>query len=338
VKIKFFKKSPKISVVLPSYNHGKFIAKAIESVLDQSFGDIELIIIDDLSNDESWEVIKKFNDKRIISIQNDRHSYASMGVNEAIANIATGKYIAIHNSDDIWKQDKLAIQYNFLQNNLNIGAVFTDVNFIDGDELPLEISMLKKAPNFSNINRNRHEWILYLIKNGNTFCHPSALIRKSCFKKVGLYKNNLLQLPDFDMWMRILMHFDIHVINQKLVNYRILKDMTNTSSPMQRNDIRVANEFYNVFANLKSITSFKALCKIFPALEKYKYVKNNDINFLMAISILELRPHIFAQHFALDLLSEVMGDDERREYICKNYNFSLSDLFALTGEINVYNL
>ncbi|MBK7953301.1 MAG: glycosyltransferase family 2 protein [Candidatus Accumulibacter sp.] len=122
---------PKVSVILTSFNHAQFIGESIESVLNQSFGDFELIIWDDASADGSWEMIHTFPDRRIRSFRNSRNEGPVFGVNKAISEVATGQYIAIHHSDDVWEPDKLQQQVPVLDAHPEIGAVFTWVKIID---------------------------------------------------------------------------------------------------------------------------------------------------------------------------------------------------------------
>ena len=101
---------PKVSVILISYNHEKFIREAIESVLNQTFTDFELIIWDDASSDDSWAIINSYNDSRIKAFLNDETRRGIYGINKAISEVASGEYLAIHHSDDVWASEKLQKQ------------------------------------------------------------------------------------------------------------------------------------------------------------------------------------------------------------------------------------
>jgi glycosyltransferase involved in cell wall biosynthesis len=93
---------PKISVILTSFNHEKYIREAIESVLVQTFIDFELIIWDDASTDQSWDIINSYSDTRIKAYRNEvNRRYV---INRAIIEVASGQYIAIHHSNDIWEK------------------------------------------------------------------------------------------------------------------------------------------------------------------------------------------------------------------------------------------
>ena len=97
---------PKVTVIIPSYNHAKFIGEAIQSVLDQTFQDFEILIRDDGSKDNSIEIIKQFTDSRIKFAANPHNMGACYTANTMIDE-ANGEYIALLNSDDVWMLDKL---------------------------------------------------------------------------------------------------------------------------------------------------------------------------------------------------------------------------------------
>ena len=180
--------NPKITVIINSFNHGKFIKQSINSVLNQSFKDFELIIWDDASPDNSWEVIKSFKDHRIRSYQN-KYNTSGLGlVDNVIKNYAKGEYVAILHSDDYWHIDKLKIQYEFLSKNKEYGACYTWANIIDDDGIDINDS----DPHFNIFrqpNRSSSEWIKFFFESGNAICHPSNLVRKKCYEEVG-FRNN----------------------------------------------------------------------------------------------------------------------------------------------------
>lgn len=127
-----------VSIIMPSYNTAQYIEESIQSVINQSYRDWELIIVDDNSTDDTDIVIKKYeNDNRIIYIKNEENLGAALTRNKAIR-AAKGKYIAFLDSDDLWTSDKLSKQINFMQEN---NYVFTYHNFekIDEDSNPLNV-------------------------------------------------------------------------------------------------------------------------------------------------------------------------------------------------------
>ena len=128
--------NPKVSVILTSYNHEKFLRESIDGVLNQTFKDYELIICDDASTDHSWDIICSYDDSRIISYRNNINIVRG-NLNNMIEQVAHGEYIAIHHSDDAWEPTKLEKQVHFLDTHPTIGAVFTNAHLIgeNGDSL-----------------------------------------------------------------------------------------------------------------------------------------------------------------------------------------------------------
>ncbi|MFX0134342.1 MAG: glycosyltransferase family 2 protein, partial [Candidatus Hodarchaeota archaeon] len=127
-----------ISVVLPAYNHEKYISQSIESILSQTFKDFELIIIDDKSIDRSLKIAEEYQkkDDRIKIIRHKKNEGISKSVNDGI-DFAVGKYIAIACTDDIWKVDKLKKQISILKNNENL-IVWNEAELINKNGKLLE--------------------------------------------------------------------------------------------------------------------------------------------------------------------------------------------------------
>src|SRR5687768_3299275 len=124
--------SPLISVVMPVYNSEKYLSAAIDSILNQTCGDFELLIFDDGSTDDSWKIIKQYAqlDTRIVPFRNDINSGYVVHLNDGVLR-ANGDFIARMDSDDIALPDRLALQLDFLKNNLHVGVVGTSSIEID---------------------------------------------------------------------------------------------------------------------------------------------------------------------------------------------------------------
>ena len=168
--------APKVSIILTSYNHAKYISQAIQSVLEQTFKDFELLIVDDGSSDNSREIIKTFTDSRIKLFLYEKNRGPFEAIKECLQ-AARGKYIAIHHSDDVWQETKLEKQVDFLEKNPDYAACFTQVEFIDESG---EIYELPEKHPYKNVfvqkNRSREEWLNQLFWRMSSFCNPSALI------------------------------------------------------------------------------------------------------------------------------------------------------------------
>lgn len=198
----------KVSIIMPSFNSGKFIEKSIDSVLNQSYSDWELIIIDDCSFDNSLKIIEEYKDKdnRIRLIKNEVNSGVANARNLGIS-FAKGFYLAFLDSDDIWDSKKLEMQVNFME--LNKASIsFTQYFRIDEHE-----NRLREVSNIPEIV-NYHD----LLK-GNSIAMSTSMIKSEIigdnfFEKIGH--------EDYYFWLKILRVGNIaHGLKKNLAFYRV---------------------------------------------------------------------------------------------------------------------
>lgn len=126
-----------VSIIMPSWNTGRLIAESIQSVIDQTYPNWELLIVDDCSTDNTDEVVEKFHDERIRYFHNESNSGAALTRNHALQK-ARGEWIAFLDSDDLWMPEKLEHQLNFMQENHYVLS-YTEYEKIDEESQPLNI-------------------------------------------------------------------------------------------------------------------------------------------------------------------------------------------------------
>jgi glycosyltransferase involved in cell wall biosynthesis len=224
---------------MSSYNHAQFVGHSIESVIDQTFQDFEFLIGDDASTDETPDVVARYSDPRVAFTRHERNRGAYAVVNELLAR-CRGEYIAHLNSDDFWPLDKLAYQVQFLDGHPEFGAHFGDALFVDATD------SVRSRPsvdgyNFNQPNRTRGAWLRQFFEFGPCLCHPTVLIRRSCFDVLGGYDNRLRQTPDFDLWVRFIKRYAVYISERPLVHFRWISG-GNTSAPNVANLTRVFAE------------------------------------------------------------------------------------------------
>ncbi|MBN9124480.1 MAG: glycosyl transferase [Nitrosospira sp. 56-18] len=235
--------SPTVSVIMAAYNHAQFVEQAINSVLEQEGIDFEFLIADDGSADKTGEVIASINDERVTFFPSEINRGACVVTNELIER-AAGEFIAVINSDDYWPtQDKLAYQVKILRDNPDIGACFGRANYIDKNGQPIHKSLLPSGTIFDQENRSQGQWLRKFFYFGNCICHPTILIRKSCYQEIGMYNNRLRQLPDYDMWIRLVKRYPIFISERELINFRISPG-DSVSSQTVKNSVRIINEHF----------------------------------------------------------------------------------------------
>lgn len=235
---------PSVSVVIPSYNQGLYIEKAINSVLSQDFTDIELLISDDASPDNSWEIIHRINDPRL-RIFKQRKNLGPVGNLVFLINESCGKYVSLLNSDDYWLPGKLGKQVDIMESDPKLGACFTWADLVNeaGDVITGVEAMWSDV--FRQANRTQAEWLSHFFFRGNCICHPSMLIKRDVYRHLGFYNPALRQLPDFEMWIRLIKRYPIHIISETLVGH--LRTGDNTSALSQKNTARNLNELVEIF-------------------------------------------------------------------------------------------
>jgi alpha-1,3-rhamnosyltransferase len=211
--------SPLVSVIIPCYNHEKFVKEALQSVINQTYTNIQLIVIDDGSTDNSVEVIKELKQNFDFVFETQSNIGLSSTLNKGITKYAKGKYIAILASDDIWQENKLSIQVKFLENNKDFAMVCSNAFIVNSQSEIVD----KFYNNFTNPNISFTE-----IALGRKIIPAlTVIIRKEIFDFVGLFDKNLL-IEDWDMWLRISYKYKVAGIDAYLANYR--QHAFNTSS------------------------------------------------------------------------------------------------------------
>ena len=213
--------SPDISIILPVYNSGKYLEESIESILNQTFDNFELIIVYDKSNDNSKEIIEKYMkiDKRIIFIENETKSGIVNALNKGLE-IARGQYIARMDSDDISLSDRLETEYLFLENNKDYFLVGSNGIRIDQEGTYLEDIKLDKNPSDALINKRC------------PIIHSSIM-----FRNIGMrYEDNLSYAEDYDLYRRALeIGLKLRNIQEALVKYRMRPSSITMTKDLNKN-------------------------------------------------------------------------------------------------------
>jgi len=203
---------PLISVVIPAYNAAGYIEEAINSVLNQTFQNFEIIVVDDGSQDLTKEKVLNYSDPRIKYIYKENGG-PSTARNTGIK-AARGNYIAFLDYDDIWIPQKLEKQLARFSLEPELGLVYSWVQSINPDGSDRFVA---KPEN--------EGWVYNDLFLGN-FQHNGSvqLIKKECFEKTGYFDESLLNVQDWDMWLRLAKYFKFGVVKEILVKYRVRPD------------------------------------------------------------------------------------------------------------------
>lgn len=204
--------SPKVSVVCIIYNSMAYLPQTVASVLAQSFGDFELILVDDGSSDNVAEWAATLTDPRISFV-----SQLNQGIpgarNTGIAH-ARGLYIAFLDGDDLWDASKLEQQVERLDHSPNVGLVYTHLELIDAHNNYIGRSQTMNAEG---------DVLSTILVSNFIGSGSSPMVRKRCFDELGVFcrESTLAWCDDWDMWVRIAAHYDFAVIKEPLTCYRL---------------------------------------------------------------------------------------------------------------------
>ena len=328
---------PKVSIILSSYNHADYIGESIQSILDQTFTDFELYIIDDCSTDDSWEVIKKFKDDRIVAIRNKEN--IGIVIRPEIINRLKGEYIAMAHCDDRWQPTKLEKQVKFLDTHPRFGACFTLVNPIDDDGEPFVDKSHFYYGAFQQENRSRLEWLRQFFYNGNVLCHPSVLIRMSVQKNYGLYTVGMAALPDEYRWIKICLHDEIYVYPEKLTDFRVRKGEGNTSGDKMDNRLRGTFEMFLLPDLFREVIKYpkKDFLMILPSAKEYLANGKSDMEYIFDSVLIDVDIASY-KLYGLRNLWSILQNRKRRDFLELKYKFTNKDFVKMTGSVDIFNV
>jgi glycosyltransferase involved in cell wall biosynthesis len=271
-------KIPTVSVIIPTYNRSQIIGRPIQSVLNQTYRDFEMIVVDDGSEDNTEEVVKGFPDERIRYIKHDKNKGGGSARNTGIK-AARGKYIAFQDSDDEWLPVKLEKQLkSFKTSPQTTGVVYTDM---------LRISEDGKTKYWHSPTITDGRLIDPKTSDYQTFNLgiQSTLIKKECFDITGLFDENLPRLIDLDLFIRLSRHYCFKHVKEPLVKYYATEGIsTNTNALVTAQNLLLNKYFDEIKDNRRFLAKWyfrlgNDLCKdkqiergrnyLFKAVRKY---------------------------------------------------------------------
>lgn len=201
---------PLVSAVIATYNAAKYVSLAIRSVLDQTYRNVEVLIVDDGSTDNTGEIILPLlADSRVRYLVQENKGQAAArnyGVRES-----RGDYIGFLDADDLWAPEKLALQMSLFSSARNIGVVYSRLVYIDEAGKQLRIAE-------NELFRGRVSGPL-LIRNFVGF--GTGVVRRECFSRLGGFKEYLRRGDDYDLWLKFSTQYEFDYVDRPLLHYRI---------------------------------------------------------------------------------------------------------------------
>jgi glycosyltransferase involved in cell wall biosynthesis len=215
---------PQVSVIMPCFNHARFLEESANGILGQSLKDLELIIVDDCSSDNSWEVIQRLaaRDGRVKCIRHDSNRGASKSRNDGMR-AAQGEFVGFCDADDIWERDKLRLQVELLRDHADYDVTYCDSIIIDenGQSKESRFSQLFPLPSSAS------GFLFAQLLKRNFVNMQSVLMRAQCIEQVGYFDEKIKWVEDWWYWVRVSRHHRFMYCRDALARYRVHAKSTN---------------------------------------------------------------------------------------------------------------
>lgn len=268
---------PLVSVCIPTYNSEKTLIKTLESVLNQTYLNLEIIVLDNASTDNTKELLSSYiNDYGIKYYRNETTLISEYNWTKSIE-LANGEYIAVFHADDCYKPEMVEKQIQTFLNNPDIGAVFSPADMINEyDEKIGELGLPSDLPDKNVYNFN--DVFISTLKNMNFLVCPSAMVKGDLYKELIPFDYDRFKTSsDLEMWFRILEKHPIAIIKENLMCYRLTK----SQGTYKINYLRTEKpDFFKVMDYYLSIT-LDSMDIPSDAIEKYECI-NEGSNVLIA--------------------------------------------------------
>ena len=264
--------SPLISIVIPTYNHAKFIGKALKSVLDQTYKNWEAIVIDNHSTDQTKQILDNYTDPRIKYFKINNNGIIAKSRNLGIKK-ATGEWIAFLDSDDWWTEDKLEICFNNINNNIDF--IYHDLEIINNQS-----NSFFKGKKYKGRALNKPillDLLIGGIAEGNAIGNSSVIVRKNLLIKIGgISENvNLVASEDYNTWLRIAQITDKFKYLKKKLGYYLIHNASAQKRDLSIPHRQAVIEFIELFNNQQKL-NFEIKLKYMSG--NYNTLKKNYIN------------------------------------------------------------
>lgn len=321
---------PLVSVVLTNYNGERFVEQAVRSVMAQTYENWELILVDDASTDRSPEILRNLEGGKIRLIENEKNSQVSFSHNRGNA-AAVGQYIAALDNDDLWAPDKLEKQVAYMEAHPETGVCFTLLDLIDENGRKIRDAALEKL--FDVDNMPREEWLHTLLLTGNHLANDSSLIRREVMEWLGENDLTMIQLHDFDMWARIPLKYEMHILREPLMSYRKVTNSGSISTQSRNNMRRVYFEQSWIVGEVIENMEDDLFRRVFR-----KEMKNPDATdsteILMEKGLLmdsDLFTDRAMKSHAYRMFRKALRDPRGLNILREKYGLELKDIYRLTG-------
>lgn len=317
-------RKPKVSVIMPCYNHEEYVAEAIESVLAQTFQDFEFIICNNGSTDSCGEIINRYSDRvKIITLEkNDGRK-----CHELLYEAAKGEFLAWIASDDYWYPDKLKEQLRAIEQHPEYNIFFTWSEVVDKD-----LREVLDNKRFAQKNKSRYEWIREMILHATLIEASSIMIRNDGrYIKYQDDVERFRQYTDLKTYLNMLLEEDIYMVEKFLVKHRM--NGKNLSVPSAENQIRTVNELGYILYEIWGRLSDEEFGRVFSGPD-FQVESKEDTMCQRILYYIEISKKLHGcGSNALTYVWEHYFDKGVSELLADKYGFTKQDLYQFSAEV-----
>jgi glycosyltransferase involved in cell wall biosynthesis len=222
-----------VSVVIASYNMGHYLGQAVQSVLAQSYQDVEVQIVDDGSTDNTAEVVRRWASDPRVRVHTQPNAGQARAKNTGVA-LSRGRFVAFLDADDLWLPGKLERQMELFRGRPEVGVVYSEYQVMDGDG-----RLLEKGP-----TPMRRGWVSGELLIENFVCYSAGVVRRECLERCGAFDETLGMGIDYDLWLRLSAHYQFDFVPEPTVRYRIWAgQMSKNYKKRYQSAIRIMESF-----------------------------------------------------------------------------------------------
>lgn len=238
------KKSPLVSICVPTYNNARYLRECLDSIVSQTYTNMELIVGDDGSTDDTVSIVQEYVDRYGIHFHKNHKNLGGGATSSILVSMARGEYVAVYHSDDRYKPTIVEESVNILNNDASLGLVSCLANIIDDQGKNSGEFRLHNI--IKNLNKRSYSFddvIRGILKNAGKdimLVTPSIMARKQIYQEMGLYRPDKYKSAyDYEMWLRIATRYNVAILEKNLMDYRIHE---NQISELQiRKNIEIQN-------------------------------------------------------------------------------------------------
>ncbi len=234
---------PLVSICIPTYNNARFLPQCLDSIVSQTYDNMEVIIADDGSTDNTYSIISQYVKRYGFIYHRNQINMGAARTSSRLVELSKGDYIAIYHSDDVYDKSIVEESVALLNSDQNIGLVSTMSNIVDNLGNPIGEFRFHDA--LKNLNKTKYDFddtMLGVLKNGGNdifIVTPSVMARRSAYDELGLFEANKYRSAyDYEMWFRIATKYHVAIIDKKLMSYRIHQNQISEKQIRKNTDVQ----------------------------------------------------------------------------------------------------